>query len=87
MAELKAINVKQKCSVPYCTNTDTKLISRANEFGTINRVYLCKDCANEIWAIYRNSKYSDIAEVNVIMNSEIKPKATGQRADKRYQKK
>lgn len=58
MGALKGRDIKHICSIPFCRNTDTKLLTRSGEFGVGDKIYICKACAAELYGLYNGVNYS-----------------------------
>jgi hypothetical protein len=59
MGVLKGKAVKRICSIPHCKNTDTLILTRATDYGAYNNVYICKDCASELYVLYFGAPHID----------------------------
>lgn len=57
MGALKGRDIKHICSIPFCKNTDTKLLTRSGEFGVGDKIYICKACATELYTLYNGVDY------------------------------
>lgn len=44
------------CSIPFCTNKNTMIMTRSSDVGFGQKVYICSDCAKEMAALYRTKE-------------------------------
>lgn len=79
MGALKGREVKRICSIPHCRSVDTLILTRAADYGAHNNIYICKDCAAELWALYHGDSTTETTTTvakETTADIEVKPNST-----------
>ncbi len=54
MRPVMGYKITHVCSIPFCTNKSTMIMTRSADVGFGQKVYICAECAKEMAALYRN---------------------------------